>query len=236
MRPVWKYSMANHVWITNQTQKLHQSTAIPEWMSCAVMLPNQGHRAGSFPAAKRPWWQRGFCPWCQANTHRVVKLLGGVVHSPPVRRPLPGIPHHVVEAVSIGRKGRDLHRTGNTALKPHQQAWNPHTSLLKVHSEQPQKQHQISSAALGHFCILHVNQTGRKAVSPLCPQHPVPVWHSIPGWFWRLFGTVWPADTPGIRDLTPLTAPRFPSHKEKPGWLPAPACADSSSDETFGFT
>lgn len=48
-------------------------------------------------------------PGCSGEgAHRVERLFDSVVNGPPVRGPLPRIPHHVVQAVSIGGEGIDL--------------------------------------------------------------------------------------------------------------------------------
>lgn len=92
-----------------------------------------------------------------------MEVLWGVVHSPPVRCPLPGIAHHVVEAVTVGGKGRDLQRTGDTALSPlHTNTGHQSSPQAKLRS--PKSSHQLSSAELEHFHILHLNPAGWEAV------------------------------------------------------------------------
>lgn len=249
MRPVWKYSMVNQVWTTNQTVKPCNSSVVGWYSPSPEHSPPQEQRTGGFQTATRSKSQEGilYSTWCQPNTYRVVSFLWGVVHSPPVRCPLPGIAHHVVEAVAIGGKGSDLHETGNTGA----QLCN-HSTQNRVSIPTPvcwrctlrslRSRHQLSSAELEHFYILHWHQTGWKTGTTLCPQHPVAVWHSISSLLLETDplqnGTVWPAGTPGMA-LMPWPhsqLPDSPPTKEKPQWLPTPACADSSSDETFGPT
>lgn len=194
----------------------------------------QEHRAGT-----RARSQRGF--WLKMMPSKHLQGCGGRVGSGAQPTSQMSTPRHCPPCCRghnhWGERQRPAQDRKHSAVSTAHQSGigsshNPHTGCWRCTLRSPKSSHQSSSAELEHFYILHLNPTGWKAGITSVSSAPFP---SI-SWLVLESAPLQRHCLTSRHPWHPPTAPTFPSHQGKARLVPTPACADSSSEETFGFT
>lgn len=126
---------------------------------------------------QQSWSQRGFCAPHKSSKHlQGCEGPGGSGAQPTSQMSTPRRSPPCCRGQNhCGERQRPA-QDRNRVLSPHKAGFgSPHQAALRS----PKSRHQISSAELEHFYILHLNQTGWKAVITSVAPAPFPVSHSI---------------------------------------------------------